>query len=329
MQVSFKIFCPKGVRTGGPEALHQLADSLVTLGKDVEIVYFGNLEGNDAFPEYDVPKVSKFRKGNKDLVVVPEVSTHLLPKLGYWKSAIYWLSVDNYLKSRIGLLNAYTPSRLRRYISSIVNRGYDFAHGFCVDYHLYQSEYAKLFLLKSLRSADGRIFEITDYLSSAYQDCAGSPTTAQEKRDWIAYNPKKLGEIGEALLNRLPEQSLKPILNLDQNGVVDLLRQCKIYIDFGPHPGMDRIPREAAACGCLVLVGERGSASYFSDVPLPAEYKIDLRNPDMDDLVRKINKMLANYDGLLGSVSRMRKNVIMGRDRFNYQVRRWIAEEDL
>lgn len=108
-----------------------------------------------------------------------------------------------------------------------------------------------------------------------------------------------------------------------------LLRQCKVYIDFGQHPGMDRIPREAAACGCLVLVGERGSASYFNDVPLPAEYKIDLRNPDMDALVLKINKMLANYDGLFGSVSRMRENVLTGRDRFNYQVETWISEEDL
>lgn len=158
MQVSFKIFCPKGVRTGGPEALHQLTNSLLSLGKNAEIVYFGNLDVNDVFPEYNVPKVSEFRKGNNNLIVVPEVSTHLLPKLDYWKSAIYWLSVDNFLKSRIGFLDAYTPSRLRRYISDKVNRRYELKNGFLVDYHLCQSEYAKLFLLKNLRSADGKIF---------------------------------------------------------------------------------------------------------------------------------------------------------------------------
>jgi hypothetical protein len=102
-----------------------------------------------------------------------------------------------------------------------------------------------------------------------------------------------------------------------------------MYVDFGHHPGMDRIPREAAACGCLVLVGERGSASYFKDVPLTAEYKIDLRNLDLDNLVHKIYKMMADYNDLFCSVALMRENVISSYDQYNQQVSKWIAEENL
>ena len=45
------------------------------------------------------------------------------------------------------------------------------------------------------------------------------------------------------------------------------------YIDFGPHPGMDRLPREAALAGCIVITNREGAAAHDEDVPLPPEYK--------------------------------------------------------
>lgn len=327
MTVKFKVFCPKGVRTGGPEALHQLADALVKLGKDAQIVYFGDLAGSDVFPEYDVPKVSSFDPGKSDLFVVSEVDTDLLAKGKYWRSAIYWLSVDNHFRKKPRLIEAYSPSRLRKYVASKIKGGYRLSKGFTVDYHLYQSEYAKLFLLRNLRKEDGKIYEITDYLPLEYRQHAEEPITADRRRDWVAYNPAKLGKVGEAVLACMPSQSLKPIANLDKAGVVELLSQCKVYIDFGPHPGMDRIPREAAACGCLILVGERGSASYYKDVPVPARYKIYLRNPSIQGIVAEINEMIMNYDELLSTISVCRNSIARGYDSYLKQVEEWLAGE--
>ena len=38
----------------------------------------------------------------------------------------------------------------------------------------------------------------------------------------------------------------------------EVMLQSKVYIDFGNHPGKDRIPREAATCGCCVLTNKNG-----------------------------------------------------------------------
>jgi hypothetical protein len=61
---------------------------------------------------------------------------------------------------------------------------------------------------------------------------------------------------------------------LTPQDVRDLLRQAKVYIDWGPHPGMDRLPREAALAGCLVITNRQGSANFDTDVPIPTEYKV-------------------------------------------------------
>jgi len=47
-----------------------------------------------------------------------------------------------------------------------------------------------------------------------------------------------------------------------------------MYIDFGTHPGKDRIPREAALRNCIVLTNRNGAADNNVDVPIPNEYKI-------------------------------------------------------
>ena len=45
------------------------------------------------------------------------------------------------------------------------------------------------------------------------------------------------------------------------------------YIDFGPHPGMDRLPREAALAGCVVVTNREGAANFDEDTPLPSQFK--------------------------------------------------------
>ncbi len=64
-----------------------------------------------------------------------------------------------------------------------------------------------------------------------------------------------------------------------------------IYIDFGHHPGRDRIPREAALAGAIVLSSLKGSAKNSVDIPIDDLYKFD----DIEVLPEKIHNIFSNY----------------------------------
>jgi hypothetical protein len=84
--------------------------------------------------------------------------------------------------------------------------------------------------------------------------------------------------------------------------VTALLLRAKIYIDFGPHPGMDRLPREAALCGCVVVMHREGAAQYQEDVPLKDKYKVaacssaSASTLDVDQIYDILQSSIQNYD---------------------------------
>jgi hypothetical protein len=94
---------------------------------------------------------------------------------------------------------------------------------------------------------------------------------------------------------------------MKRNEIIDLLKKAKVYIDFGNHPGKDRIPREAAVLGCCVIVGKRGSAKYYEDVPIPEEYKFDVRKCNIDSIISKIFYCFNNYEYLINDFEYYRK----------------------
>ena len=76
--------------------------------------------------------------------------------------------------------------------------------------------------------------------------------------------------------------------------VTKLLQEAKLYIDLGPHPGQDRLPREAALAGCIVITNMEGAAYYEEDVPIPKQYK--MKDFDVDVIHRLLSSSLNNYD---------------------------------
>ena len=78
--------------------------------------------------------------------------------------------------------------------------------------------------------------------------------------------------------------------------VVDLLSQAKVYVDFGGHPGKDRIPREACVSGACIITNMSGSAFYYNDVPIPDEYKFDEKESSLDDVICKIQECIDDYE---------------------------------
>jgi len=263
------VCCPAGAVTGGPELLHQLVDALRKLGHDAFISYYPFDKPAlcpQAYRHYDTAQAPVEDAANS-LVIVPELGVYLLRKLRRAQGAIWWLSVDNYAGATGSSLMRDWFNLTRRFASGkwqprAALKGYR---------HFVQSHYAALFLAEAGIASS----HLSDYLGAAHiVDKSHNPL---QRRDLIAYNPRKGMAVTRALIAGNPQFQFQPIENMSAGQVSALLATARIYIDFGNHPGKDRMPREAAMAGCCIITGRRGSAKFDEDIAIDASYKLDER----------------------------------------------------
>lgn len=287
MSVSFKVICPRRVVTGGTEAAHQLAHALQAAGQHVEIVYFPIRRDNvtpDKFKPYGLSQSRDLPDRADVVVVVPEVLTRFVWKFRRAQVLIWWLSVDNhFIAQRPTKWTKRAKLWLRTRLPS--QREYAFQPRANV-HHAWQSEYARRFLVAR---GVAQPLPLTDYIAPQLIP-AEAEIQVQGRRDQVLYNPAKGRAFTEALREACRSEAFEfvPLQGYTAAQMRELLGQAKVYIDFGEHPGRDRIPREAAACGCVVITGRRGSAGNDIDVPLPDRYKIDDAAADAVQQVRDL-----------------------------------------
>jgi len=250
---------------------------------------------------------------NSNLIIWPECWTHLIDSLEtprhYYsdndstnetnknamkenQTAIWWLSVDNN--------NSKFKDWRRR----------------CDVIHLYQSEYAKNHAMENIlpkvggassdvetREIHNMVLPMTEFIPNRQQELNLS-NTIQEERDLdVLFNPFKGMHYTDEIRKRSEGKKIRftPIGG-GENGderispeeVTAILHRGKIYIDFGPHPGMDRIPREAALANCVVITNKAGAAAYTEDVPIPEQYKVG--KFDVDAIHKILMRSLEDYD---------------------------------
>ena len=104
----------------------------------------------------------------------------------------------------------------------------------------------------------------------------------------IIYNPEKGRRHTERLRAANPDLDFIPVRNMTPQQVKELLAGAKLYIDFGHHPGKDRLPREAAMAGCCIITGRRGAAGNHVDIPIPEDYKLDEGRRDFPQAFRAL-----------------------------------------
>jgi hypothetical protein len=161
--------------------------------------------------------------------------------------------------------------------------------------HLYQSEYARRFLWSEHILG----WRLSDRLSTPFRQMLNSPAN-RDRRDLVVFNPMKGNEQAIKILDHLDGLG-KPVhvvaaTGMSRDQVRDLLCEAKIYMDFGSHPGKDRLPREAAACGACVITNRQGSAANDYDIPIPDEYKVDDHVPRFEYAVaEKIHEILDDF----------------------------------
>ena len=159
-----------------------------------------------------------------------------------------------------------------------------------VDYHLVQSFYAKQHLKNK---GINKLFFLSDYINKNF--FKRNPDNLK-KENIVLYNPKKGLNFTSKLIKKTNDIKFIPIENMSRNEVISLMKKAKVYIDFGFHPGKDRLPREAAICNCCIIVGKKGSAKFQEDVPIPEEFKFERKVSNIPNILNKIKECLYNYE---------------------------------
>jgi len=327
------VYCPAGVVTGGAELLHQLVDLLNRNHLNAFIVYYGSGIPNipDAYKDYNIKMALLVEDLNDNVVVFYEAVFDRLKSVNRAQILLWWLSVDNFF--------LFGGEHLK--LSDIVR--FDFFFGFKVfSYRLYQlifrrknlfknlisikwlseidainayqSEYAQNFLINN---AFKLTVPLSDYINTDFY--SGSPLI--KSSNTILYNPKKGLEFTEKIIKRLPDYEWIPLQNMSREQLVKVFAESKLYIDFGYHPGKDRLPREAALNGCCVITGIKGSARYFEDVPIINKYKFEQSDSSVDSIIQMINTLMADYESHTKDFDFYRAQILREKNQFESQAK--------
>jgi len=310
------VACPAETATGGTELLHQFARKVIDSGAMAKIVYVGKSDNPVAarFVKYEVPFTTKISDVTQnDVLVVPEVLTGLFSKCTPRKSVIWWLSVDFYFVSK-----RHLKSRILR----LLNGQTLYKIGSRKALHYAQSQYVIDFLT---RHGESPVRYLSDYLGSDFFVEAPS-LTIENKAKRVLYNPKKGIEFTQKLIAAGADIEFVAIQNMTPQQVFDLMRSSVMYIDFGEHPGKDRIPREAAISGCCIITGKNGSAAFQEDVPILERYKFERCDSNIEPILKEIRMCMAEYETRILDFASYRDVIRNEEKKFELDVRQFIQD---
>lgn len=295
------VVSPIGIHSGGVELLHQLVQRLNDIGRNAFIAYsrVNTKEKLLVFSEYkkyirnNAVAVDEIDDTVSNLIIIPETMTEITAKFKFAQIYLWWLSVDNFF---------YTFDR-------------KFKDGLSrVSMNLYQSEYAKMFL-ENLH-VDNKA-PLSDYLDEQF--CV-TQVDDSHKKDIVLYNPSKGYCFTQYFLERNPDLKYKALINMTRDEMYRSLREAKVYIDFGNHPGKDRIPREAAVSGCCVITGLRGAAKNELDIQIPSCFKFAEDSDQIENIRAIIDTCMIDYNCMKDKYKDYVRKILDEKNIFNKQV---------
>jgi hypothetical protein len=277
------------IKTGGPEALHQFVDMVTREHSRHEcaIVFFP-FQQHDVllFEHYKVDIKSRLALREADWIIVPESMTEVIAKLPKSaKIAIWWLSLDNYLRYKhddptlFGKIKHWIRIRTKKVISPKKIASYT---NFC------QSQYVACWLIQQKCEP---VF-LSDYTCNGLSKIDSKEIINRNKE--ILYNPRKDPVFINMLIKKLPKIKFIPLKDFSKVELEEKYKKAMIYMDFGHFPGKDRMPREAAGKGCILITGRMGASSNFQDFNLLPHFKINQKNKNFTENAEKIITNIMN-----------------------------------
>lgn len=331
------VHCPAGVVTGGAELLHQLVSTLNDNGLNAFIVYFGKPGHTlpDDYRCYNIRIADAVDDRPENIEVVYEGRMDLALETRLTQKVLWWLSVDNFyncskkflapadmfgFSTRLGFkalfhrfMRLFGRTKGHKAVSLKKLRRLDALNA-------YQSEYAQNFLQNHGFKA---VAALKDFINTDHI----APFDPAVKEDIVLYNPKKGAAFTKKLMDAAPDLRWVALQGMSRDELIRVLRRAKVYIDFGNHPGKDRLPRECAMNGCCIITGMRGSAGFYEDVMLPSQYKFDERRCSVGDIVTTIRQALADYPRAIGDFAAYRNMISAEKSEFELQAARIFGYE--
>ncbi len=338
------VFCPNDIVTGGPDALHQIVYYSNKLGLNAKIVYYAFSKKHqffipEAYKNYvsDFVVEKEFIDSKDNVVILPE---HAIDKLKYLKKSkvfVWWLSVDNNINRSSFFWKIFffatLPARVvknwdyykKRFGEAIVKtlqaKAYSFKKENDNIEHICASHYAYDFVSKrSSKEVSLCIEPISKFFLEKFETHKDDLSSCKRK-DVVLYNPKKNGEFVKKLVDYAPDLNFEPLVGLTQEQLIDKYKSAKVYVDFGPFPGAERIPKEAVLFGCSVITGRRGASNFYGDVPIPDEYKFGDYQNQIEQIVQKIRELLVDYNSKNKDFNEYRKTVLSLEENFMKSLR--------
>lgn len=348
IQKKTKIFvmAPSNTFTGGPELLHQLAANIKKIFKvNIKMVYLPILNKNpihNNFKKYGL-KYSNFIEDNeKNILIIPEHYQFLKYSLQFKKikKILWWLSLDNYF----GYKFRYKYKKLFRSIikipfniAKIFNKFSNYQFGIVtyhdylkflysfyniqkfeelkqIDLHLSQSEYAHNYLKK--------YFKNLKFLSDYQRDeiLKNLKKTNKLKKNLICYSNKS-NEFIKSIESTNNYKMIK-LSGFNTKQIINIYKKTKVYLDFGYHPGKDRMPREAALFDNCVITNKKGSAKNKLDIPIKEKYKFKEKKLNKDKINKTILNIFNNYKSELKYFKNYKKTILNEKMKFNKDLKK-------
>lgn len=328
------VVCPANFATGGPEVLHQLVNVLNTCGREAYMYYLPSDHPDPIHSEYtsyNNPFVREIDDDRANILIMPEIYPHKLnDSFSKIQKVIWWLSVDNYYDEPFNVsfqkkFYEKCNKKVKKIFKNITvfnlekcraafGKRFPLPESYRNITHFAQSEYARQHLMKKNITS---VFHLSDYINEEFFKNASTI----QKEDLVLYNPKKGYEFTQKLISQSPTFKWVPIENMTRSQVQELLKKAKVYIDFGTHPGKDRIPREAALAGCCVITGRQGSAAYYEDVPIPDDFKFNEDTHTIPAICKKINECFTDYEKMSQQFEPYRTIISNDKSTFELEVR--------
>jgi hypothetical protein len=267
--MKYFIFTP-WAKTGGPEALHQVSHGINFCGEQSYIVYYDDrynvIHQNEIYPEYREYDLKNANIKNIQEIDVKE-NVFIFPEV---------FSID--------IINSIKNAKIIFWRLSI------FTHNQHLDNPTFRNVYQgcqsniSYQILKDSNLFDmNKIFMLSDFTNQKYLKTEDE--IKNQRKNIVLYSPRKGISHTLKIIEILKQNEnieFIPITNLTREQLSDIISVSKVYIDFGDHPGKDRIPRECAVGGCVVIVGTQNSGGNHIDVPIDQKFEYNIKDNSYD-----------------------------------------------
>ncbi|PVV60316.1 hypothetical protein [Chryseobacterium sp. HMWF035] len=329
----FYIVCPANYASGGPEDLHQMALALMQSGKKVFMHYLNyDAEKNSSpihkeYEHYQIPYTFSIENSRQNIMIFPETFSIFIWEKKYSKiqKIIWWLSVSNFFTSLKAWEENFkeNPPKLKHRLLGRIKLPTIKNIKKAKIHHLAHSYFSVDFLQKNKIETIGKI---SGYMEDMF--LTGKSYVSQ-KKDIVTYNAVKNKDFLDKIRNLTPEINWLPMINMTLDEVADCMISAKVYVDFGHHPGREKMPREACLLDCCLIIGKEGSAFFKQDVPIKDEYHFDKTEENIPLIIEKIKDCIANYDSKIKDFADYKHDLLQEKIIFQKKINEIFAINEI